>query len=650
MKRLGNDLHGPFLGLPPAFGFSFLLPYFLLFSSLTILSSCGHQLTRKGRKVDLAKEQMSRESSIQLAQKKARNRLQKIVAQAEELGPQAKEFLASNLFLKASQASLATDYESSTLVYEYVLKLSPQDPYVILKYATDLVRLGKVTSALSMLEKHYPKSGIYQERYGMLLGGIYLSYEKAEMAAKIYREILRNNPNNVEACLFLAKVDFQRKKTEQVFRTLRKCEGDNPEQGVLSYHRGKIELSMGKMNEAKKSFQKSLKAEPTFYQSALALGMILEDQNDIAGATAAYQELLQHWPTNRVILSRLVQVLFASEKYEEVIGHAQALVFLSPNDLNLKVKLGVLYADRGDYPQAIQLLEEVIREVPESDKVLYYLGVIYQEVEEYERAVSMFVRIPKESALYFESSIQTAQILKGLAINNQENGPRFLGFVDERSRANSNSSSSSSSNSNSSLELELQMIKGQYYELSDRVEEGIEAIERMAARSDFTNSQRYYLAILHDRVKNYQRSIKLIQQILQNDSSNSHAWNFIGYSYLERGADMDKAYEYISKAVKLNPKDGHIRDSLGWYFYKIGKLQRALKELKLAYELVNDDSTISKHLALVYEALNRYDLAKDFYLKALKLVKGQSEKDEVQQSLKRIDLLEQKRYPASRRP
>ena len=156
-------------------------------------------------------------------------------------------------------------------------------------------------------------------------------------------------------------------------------------------------------------------------------------------------------------------------------------------------------------------------------------------------------------------------------------------------------------------------------------------------------------ATLQDRVKNYDRSIGLIEEIIQNDAKNAHAWNFIGYSYLERETNMEKAYKYIKKAVSLSPQDGYIRDSLGWYFYKTGKLDLALRELKLAHKLVKDDVTITKHLALVYEALNRYDLAKDFYFKALGLVKGKSEKEDVLQSIKRLDDYNKKgRYPASR--
>ena len=609
---------------------------------LPLILSCGHRAIQiaagGGQSVKTPGEaKISREEFIERAQTKARAKLQEMVAEAKKLGPDAEEYLGANLFLKASQASLAGDYESSVLVYESILQLS-QDPYIVLKYGMDLIRSGKVADALLVLEKHYPQSDHYREKFGMLLGGIYYGRKQGKLAAQIYRGVLKKNPHLLEACLFLSKIHLQDKRVGQAFSVIKKCQRDNPQKGILFYHQGKLHLSLGEIQKAQQSFLKSLKVEPTFYQSTLALGLIWEDQGNTLAAISAYKKLLGYWPTNRVILSHLVQSLFSIEKYDEVVEYAQHLVFLDPSNLNLKVKLAILHSERKHYSKAIKLLQEVAAEVPESDKVLYYLAAIHQEIKEYEKAIGFFSKISKESELYMESSIQIARMLRARAISDQgeKSESRLMNFIAERSQINSQ------------MQVELQVIKGQYYEFSNRIEEGIAAIEGVASLPEFTDAQKYYLATLQDRVENYKRSITLVEEVLQNDAQNAHAWNFIGYSYLEREVEMAKAFTYISKAVELRPKDGNIRDSLGWYFYKMGKLDAALKELKLAHELAGSDGTITKHLALVYEALNRYDLAKDFYVKTLGLVKAQSEKDEILQFIDRLNILEkQGRYPAS---
>ena len=460
------------------------LNYHLCFICLFLLiSSCGHRGIKNLSDKNSTKEgkTLAKRPSPQEAWEKAKQRLRNMVDQAKKLGPEAKEFLASNLFLKASQASLASDYQSSTLIYKHIMELSPEDPYVPLKYALDLIRLGKISSALLALEEHYPKSGIYREKFGMLLGGIYVEHRKDSLAVNIYQEILNHNPGNIDACIFLTKLHLRHKKVKTAFNMIEKCEKDNPDRGALSYHKGKLHLSLNDLEGAKVSFQKSLSVEPTFYQSALAMGLILEDQGNVKGAIKVYESLLQHWSNNRVILSRLVHLLFSLERYDDVIDHVQRLVFLDPEDLNLKVRLGILHAERREYEKSKVILQEVHREVPESDKVIFYLAATHRELEEHEEAITLLSHVSKDSALYFESSIQIAEMLSVVAVSDRTKDVQLFNFISERSQGNH------------PLKLELQVIKGQYYEASERIEKGIEIIEQIASSPNFTNAQKYYL-------------------------------------------------------------------------------------------------------------------------------------------------------------
>ncbi len=118
----------------------------------------------------------------------------------------------------------------------------------------------------------------------------------------------------------------------------------------------------------------------------------------------------------------------------------------------------------------------------------------------------------------------------------------------------------------------------------------------------------------------------------------------VEFNYLERNEKLDKAFEYISKAVSLKPEDGYIRDSLAWYFYQTGKFQEALVEAKKAIELVKGDLTITKHLGMIYQRLRAYDKAKVYLTEALKNAQVQSERDDV---LKILEEVEKGRLPAS---
>lgn len=200
---------------------------------------------------------------------------------------------------------------------------------------------------------------------------------------------------------------------------------------------------------------------------------------------------------------------------------------------------------------------------------------------------------------------------------------------------------------NPEMQMELRMLQASFFEDTFQYKNAITTLASMKEHKNFTESHSYYLASILEKDGQYNEARKLVQVIVDKDPNNAHALNFLGYSYLERNEKMDKAFEYISKAVSLRPDDGYIRDSLAWYFYQTGKYQEALAEAKKAIELVKGDPTITKHLGMIYQRLRHYDKAKMYLTEALKHAHVQAEREDV---LRLLDDMEKTRLPASAVP
>jgi tetratricopeptide (TPR) repeat protein len=76
--------------------------------------------------------------------------------------------------------------------------------------------------------------------------------------------------------------------------------------------------------------------------------------------------------------------------------------------------------------------------------------------------------------------------------------------------------------------------------------------------------------------------------------------NYLGYSWIDRGENLDRGLKMIEKAVELRPEDGYIVDSLGWAHYRLGDYSSAVQYLEKAIELVPEDPTINDHLGDAY--------------------------------------------------
>ncbi|MAE57293.1 MAG: hypothetical protein CME69_00350 [Halobacteriovorax sp.] len=554
-------------------------------------------------------------------------------------GDSARDYLASDLFLKANDASLNGNTDLSSLLFKYIIKLKPKDIFIRKKYAVELIKSNRIEKAkheLDYLIKHGDSD--LKEKAKLLLAGVYAALSKKEESKKLYLEIVNSKSDKkFEACIFLSKAYAKEKKIKKSFNILNKCSrSDKENKASYVYYKGRVEFDREKPKRAIKHLKEALKLDKEHYQSALLLGHIYETTEKEGRAIVLYKKFLNDDPMNYAILNRYVNLLFVNNELEEAVPYLERLIEIDPTNLNLKVRLGVIYTEMNNLAGAKSIFKEVLDSVPESDKVLYYLASLYQHSEENESAIEYYSKISSESPLFYDSNLQVARILNVMAlkdnlIGKSEGEKRLFSFVKK-------------DHESSQLSLELKVVLAEYYESSNRPKDAIRVLEKLSQSDDFSKSHKYRLAILYEQTKDYESSDKIMLNMIKKNPENADALNFLGYSMLERGDDIESAYKYIEKAIKLKPHDSTIRDSLGWYYYKKGEYKKAYKEIKAAWQDLRDDLVVTKHLALVYKALKKYDKAKEFYVEALRNVDSVTDREEL---LKELESIETLRLPAS---
>jgi tetratricopeptide (TPR) repeat protein len=567
--------------------------------------------------------------------------LKEMVEKAIAVGGRATEFLATDLYIKGNDASIRGDYQTAAQIFRYVVELEPKDTYLKRKLSIELIRIGELKEAEKILETVFVESKNKDDSIGLILAGVYAALEKPLLARATYQKIINTSADPEEACLFLAKSYAMEKKYNEAHTLLAKCEKKTKDDPVYAFYRGKIEYERDNKQGAKDFFEKSLKMDPSYAQAALALGAFFEEKENLPAAVKIYKKFLsvEGNATSVPVLSRLVTILFSMEANLEVVPYAETLSSIDNSDLNLKVRLGLLYSDAGRYEEATNLFKEVLTVVPDSDKVIYYLGALNQQTNHYQEAIDYFRRIPASSALYSDAGVQVGQMLGAFAreefVQGKKNGEsshNFMTFTSQRIKEHEESA------------VEFKMLQASFFEDTFQYKMAIETMNDVRGHKAFTESHSYYLASILEKDGQYLEARKLVQVIVDKDPNNAHALNFLGYSYLEKNERLDVAFEYISKAVKLRPDDGYIRDSLAWYYFQTGKYKEALAEAKKAFELVKSDVIITKHLGMIYQRLNYFDKAKEFLTEALKQARAESDKEDV---LKILNDVENIRLPAS---
>jgi len=147
----------------------------------------------------------------------------------------------------------------------------------------------------------------------------------------------------------------------------------------------------------------------------------------------------------------------------------------------------------------------------------------------------------------------------------------------------------------------------------------------------------FNMATCMESMGKYSGAVQSYKKALELGGPVPDILNNLGYLYIKMGINHKEAVHMLEEAVKLKPGDGLIRDSLGWGYFKMGKLDESRNELEKARKLEPENLTVRLHLATVYAALKDTNLA----LEELKMIRdGFSGTREAAEAKALIDTIE----------
>ncbi len=164
---------------------------------------------------------------------------------------------------------------------------------------------------------------------------------------------------------------------------------------------------------------------------------------------------------------------------------------------------------------------------------------------------------------------------------------------------------------------------GNLFRRHERWPEAIEAYSEAMKRIGTLQQRHWRLlyarGIALERAKRWPESEKDFLKALAFEPEQPFVLNYLGYSWIDQGLNLERAQDMIRRAVKLRPNDGFIIDSLGWGYYRVGKYEEAAIELERAVEIRPQDPVINDHLGDAYWRVGRKLEARFQWHRALSL-------------------------------
>jgi tetratricopeptide (TPR) repeat protein len=160
------------------------------------------------------------------------------------------------------------------------------------------------------------------------------------------------------------------------------------------------------------------------------------------------------------------------------------------------------------------------------------------------------------------------------------------------------------------------------------------AVERLGTpeREDWTLF--YARGIAYERTKQWPEAEADFLRALELEPEQPFVLNYLGYSWVDKGMNLDEARGMLDRAVALRPDDGFIVDSVGWVHYRLGEYPQAVETLERAVELEPGDPVINDHLGDAYWRVGRQREARYQWQRALSLEPDEELIEAIEQKLK----------------
>lgn len=229
---------------------------------------------------------------------------------------------------------------------------------------------------------------------------------------------------------------------------------------------------------------------------------------------------------------------------------------------------------------------------------LFYLAQIADYRREYEHAIRLYADV--KSGQNAVSAQRRASALEAFQGEDPEAGlQRLIDF----------------GNRNPQYAIDMLIARAQLLNSLQRHDEALVVFDKaIVFRPDEEGLVlgRAELLLRMDRVVG---SIKAYREAARRWPDSATTLNALGYTLADRTTQYREAEKYIRSALKIEPENPAIIDSMGWVLFKLGQYDEAVKHLQIAYEKYPDHE-VAAHLVEVLVALERTDEALEFLVQA----------------------------------
>ncbi len=349
-------------------------------------------------------------------------------------------------------------------------------------------------------------------------------------------------------------------------------------------------------------------------------------------ADVAIQKALEIQPDWDKALVFKAQLAVLSGDLNKAVRELKAASLKRPADDKIKKVLAQLLIKAKDYPQAVQVYQELVKANPDDSESLFALGLVYLQLDQNEKAEDIFTDL-----LEWPQWKQQASFYLGKLEEKQNNPHKALGWYDKINEGPVAFDAGISAvallakegrfdeagiklgalqNSFPKQKLRLLLMEAELFNQQKHYQQAFNLLNGAVGEYPDEKEVLYARALMAERVGKLDVLEADLKKILAKNPDNVEALNALGYTLVDKTDRYVEAEQYLLRALRLAPDEPVILDSYGWLQFKLGNMPMALDYLQRAYAK-QQENEIAAHLAEVLWVLGKKDEANKLFKEAI---------------------------------
>lgn len=211
-----------------------------------------------------------------------------------------------------------------------------------------------------------------------------------KQAEILYKEILKTEPNNINALHYMGIIHFRHKQYNDAINYLQKTLFIAPEYIDAHNNLGRIFQEIGEFDEAILCYQNSLKLDPNFIQAYINLSIACEAKGQLDESIEYLQKALSLNPTLFYLYNNLAVLLQTKGQFKQAVACCQRALNLNPNFAEAYINLGTALQATGQLNDAIASFQKALELAPNSACANYNLSLALLMSGDFERGWEKF--------------------------------------------------------------------------------------------------------------------------------------------------------------------------------------------------------------------------------------------------------------------